>query len=170
MNHSDIRKSMADYLEGDLPLHRRALFDAHLDECAVCAREIAEMRHTIAALRGLPQPAPPPDFVDDVMRRIRQGDADPGLWQRARDIAAALFEPRVLAPISAVMLVAGLLLGTGQIREALEASSLLGGDGRLALFPASPDAHEAGLPGLGLQGGQLRTYACLLYTSPSPRD
>lgn len=158
MIHSDIRKSMADYLEGDLSLHRRALFDAHLDECAGCAREIAQMRRTIAALRGLPQPEPPPDFVDDVMRRIRQGDAEPSFWQRAREIAAALFEPRVLAPVSAAMLVVGLLLGTGQVREVLEENSLLGVDGRLALFPASPDAHEAGVPGLGLERGQPRAY------------
>ena len=46
MNHSDIQNRMADYLEGDLSLSKRALFDAHLDACTECARELSEMRGT----------------------------------------------------------------------------------------------------------------------------
>lgn len=116
MNHSDVRNHMADYLEGDLPIERRALFDAHLDECAECSEEIAEMRGTIALLRGLPDPEPPAGLADDVIRRIRMGEARGGFLDRLSEIAAALFEPKVLAPLSAAMLAAGILIGTGQLR------------------------------------------------------
>ena len=33
MNHSDIQARMADYLDGELNLDKRALFDGHLDHC-----------------------------------------------------------------------------------------------------------------------------------------
>jgi len=120
VNHSEVRKAMPDYLEGDLPLGRRALLDAHLDECADCAREIAAMRRTIAALRSLPDPEVPANLVDDVMRRIRAGESRGGAWARVREWIEAALEPRVLAPVSAAALVAGLLLGTGQLRELIE--------------------------------------------------
>jgi hypothetical protein len=106
---------MADYLEGDLALERRALFDAHLDECPECSDEIDAMRSTIALLRQLPEPEAPPQLVDDVMRRIRAGDARAGWLDGLRDIGASLLDPRVLAPVSAAMLALGIVLGTGQL-------------------------------------------------------
>ena len=59
MNHSDIQGRMADYLEGELSLGNRALFDAHLDGCGDCSRDLSAMRETIGLLRSLPAPEPP---------------------------------------------------------------------------------------------------------------
>jgi anti-sigma factor RsiW len=53
VKHSDVQDHMADYLEGDLPLERRALFDAHLDDCEACLSEIREVQRTIT----LPSPS-----------------------------------------------------------------------------------------------------------------
>ena len=47
MNHADVKRHLAEYLEGDLALDKRARFDSHLDECRDCAREVDEMRQTI---------------------------------------------------------------------------------------------------------------------------
>lgn len=154
MNHSDVRKSMADYLEGDLTLNRRALYDAHLDECAECAREIAEMRATIAALRRMPDVEPPPLFVEDVMRRVRLGEADASWLDRVREWTAAAFAPRILAPVSAAMLVGGLVLGTGQVREAIEAQSDLVARHVPVLLGTEPQAGEPSweVPGAPMAG------------------
>ena len=65
---------MADYLEGDLHLTKRALFDAHLAACDSCTREFDELRRTVALLRDLPMPEPPPFLAGKVMARIRQGE------------------------------------------------------------------------------------------------
>jgi hypothetical protein len=116
VNHSDVRNHMADYLEGDLALERRALFDAHLDECPECSDEIGAMRSTIALLRELPDPEAPAQLANDVMRRIRNGEARAGWLDRLRDVSASLLDPRVLAPTSAAMLALGIVLGTGQFR------------------------------------------------------
>jgi anti-sigma factor RsiW len=106
---------MADYLEGHLALADRALFDAHLDACSDCAREIAEMRATIAAMRSLPEPEVPGDFTAIVMRRVRAGDADPGWLGRLALIFEALGSPRVLVPVSSAVLSVGLVLWGQQL-------------------------------------------------------
>lgn len=121
MTHSEVRNQMPDYLEGDLPLDRRALFDAHLDECSECAREIAEMRWTIGALRTLPEPEAPGQMVDDVMRRIRLGEGQTTLLDRLSALGSALLSPRILAPISVAAIAAGVLLGTEPLRDMIDA-------------------------------------------------
>lgn len=101
---------MADYLEGHLALNDRAVFDAHLDACAECSREIAEMRGTIALLRELPEPQVPGDFAANVMRRIRAGDAERTLLDRIGSFFESITSPGVLAPVSAALLSAGFVL------------------------------------------------------------
>ncbi|MBY0399783.1 zf-HC2 domain-containing protein, partial [Myxococcota bacterium] len=68
MNHAVLTEYLADYLEGDLALDKRALVDAHLDTCASCAQEVREMQQTIRLLRALPQPEVPPMIAANVMR------------------------------------------------------------------------------------------------------
>jgi hypothetical protein len=124
VNHADVRNYMADYLEGDLVLSRRALLDAHLDDCPECSQEIDEMRGTIALLRGLPDPDVPPDLANQVMRRIRSGEGQLTLLDRVRAGIDLLLSPRVLAPISAAAIATGLLMATGQIPTLTGAGSI----------------------------------------------
>ena len=67
MNHSDIQSRMANYLEGELALGDRALFDGHLDSCESCSGELSEMRATINLLRRLPTPEPPATGLNTVV-------------------------------------------------------------------------------------------------------
>lgn len=113
MNHSEVLSRMADYLEGDLALGKRALFDAHIDRCESCRREFVELRETITLLHALPDPEPPPFLVENVMRRVRDGEAQAGFLDRVRDTLNALATPRVAVPATA--LVVGLLLATGEL-------------------------------------------------------
>jgi anti-sigma factor RsiW len=104
---------MPDYLEGDLDLTKRALLDAHLDACGDCSREFAEMRRTIALLRGLPSPEPPALLVENVMRRIRAGEGELHFGARLREWIASLATPRIALPATALAL--GLLMATGNL-------------------------------------------------------
>ena len=127
MKHSDIRNLMADYLEGDLDLDKRALFDAHIDECAECASEINEMRATISLLHMLPQPRVPAGMSQEVMRRIESGETQSIWTEKLKAVFGPLLEPRVLAPISAAVLVLGLVLGTDNFRsQSAETQSYVG--------------------------------------------
>jgi len=101
---------MADYLEGHLALTDRALLDAHLDACSECSAEIGEMRSTIALLRELPEPEVPGDFAQNVMRRIRAGEAKPSFFGRIGDFFESITPARVVVPASAALLSAGFVL------------------------------------------------------------
>ncbi|MBW2272779.1 MAG: zf-HC2 domain-containing protein [Deltaproteobacteria bacterium] len=116
MNHSDIQALMADYLEGDLSLARRALFDAHLDGCEACGGELAEMRRTIGLLRALPSPEPPPDLVDKVMRRIREGEGQASWLDRVGSWLSELAAPRVAIPATALAAALVIALVTGDLQ------------------------------------------------------
>lgn len=56
MNCYEAIDLMGDELEGQLPAERRAGFDEHLGECAVCATYFDQLRTTVRALEHLPRP------------------------------------------------------------------------------------------------------------------
>lgn len=96
---------LGDHLEGNLALQVRTEIDEHLHRCAECKRELHELRSTVALLRSLPTPEPPPNLVADVMERIDSGETRiarlPAGFRR-------VFDPRVAAPLAAG--IAGLVL------------------------------------------------------------
>ncbi len=146
MKHSDIQSRMASYLDGELSLDARALFDAHLDQCDGCSRELAEMRETIRLLRGLPSPEPPQDFVAAVMQRIEAGEAQPSWFGRVLDSLGQVLVPRFVIPATAVA--AGLTL------------TVMSGDldlRRLDLRGRAHQAEFAGIPAEGPRSQALQT-------------
>ena len=106
MNHADVKKYLADYLEGDLALEERALVDAHLDHCDACSREVEEMLQTIRLLRTLPEPELPPMIAANVMRRIRAGESEPRFMQRVSRAVQSILEPTFVLPASAIAVAA----------------------------------------------------------------
>ena len=102
MNHADVKRQLADYLEGELDLSDRAGVDAHLDACPDCAEEVREMRQTIQLLRSMPDPEQPPMVAANVMRRIRAGETQPSFWQRVLRGVTSVLEPSVVLPVSAM--------------------------------------------------------------------
>ena len=111
MKHADVKKHLADYLEGDLALDHRALVDAHLDKCESCSTEVKEMLQTIRLLRTLPEPELPPMIAANVMRRIRAGESRPGLLQRMSRAVYSILEPSFVLPASAIAVVVSPRLG-----------------------------------------------------------
>ncbi len=114
MNHWTVRKRLSEYLNGDLTLSDRALFDAHLDRCQRCSAELEELRRTIALLRALPEPEPPANLTQLVMQRLRAGEGRPPRLAWLAGAAEAVIRPSVVGPIAA--LAAGawvVLLGPG---------------------------------------------------------
>lgn len=115
MNHSDIQSRMQAYLDGELSLDKRALFDAHLDTCDGCSAELTEMRETIRLLRNLPTPEPPSDFVANVMQRIEEGEGQPGWLAALVDRLHPLFVPRFAIPATAAAAALGLTVLSGNL-------------------------------------------------------
>jgi len=113
MNHAKVQSRMADYLDGDLALDERALVDAHLDNCAGCARDLSELQGTVALLRSLPAPVTPSDLADNVIARLR-ADGGKATRRDLREVLADWFSaPRLVVPATALAAAAGVFLLSG---------------------------------------------------------
>jgi len=141
---------MADYLEGHLSLEKRALFDAHLDDCGTCMSEIRDVQRTVNLLRSLPEPEVPAGFTDSVMRRVREADDRPHWLRSVSEAFSMLLRPRILVPVSVSMIALGILAGTGQVEDALLLETPA--RGQLAGPAQSADASAlAGVPGTAMR-------------------
>ena len=146
MNHSEVKNHLADYLEGDIDLGDRALVDAHLDDCADCAQEVSEMQQTIGLLRRLPEPEQPPMVAANVMRRIRAGETQPGIFERIGRVLGGIFEPTFVLPASAVAAAAFVVVVVqepGGLSGLLENASGQGGGAIATDRAANPSATAA---------------------------
>jgi anti-sigma factor RsiW len=108
MTHGEVRVQLGDYVEGDLPLARRALVDAHLDACDECAAILGQLRRTVDALHSLGAPEPPPGIAAAVLARIAAGEGQPGAL--ARLAARIPWNVRTRLSTPAVVLVAAAVL------------------------------------------------------------
>ena len=119
--HRRLRELLGSYALGSLPERAAAGLRAHLDGCAACRAELADIAPLNEALRGVDpdalsdSPAPPPDLGDRIRAaiaaerataRARQRRFEPpgrALWQDRRVVAAAA---------AVALLLAGTGLGT----------------------------------------------------------
>jgi hypothetical protein len=104
---------------------QRRVFEAHLDECALCRAEVAELQATAALLGQTAETVPPPDMRDRVLAAIdtiRQDTSVVALDRRRWPWARRLCQPHrgaaitgrrpLLAVVAAVVAFAALALGT----------------------------------------------------------
>jgi len=108
MTHGEVRAELGDYLDGDLPVARRALVDAHLDACTNCALHLRELRAALDALHSLGDPEPPPGLVEAVLARIEAGEGRPGVL--ARLLGGMPWDRRSRLATPALVLVSAALL------------------------------------------------------------
>lgn len=72
-DHRLTRTRVSAYLDGELEAEEQARVEAHTHVCPPCARFVAELRRTVAALGALRVPARPLAGVGDrVIARLRE--------------------------------------------------------------------------------------------------
>lgn len=174
MNHADVKSCLADYLEGDLSLDRRARVDAHLDACADCAGEVDQMRRMIRLLRLLPEPETPPMIAANVMRRIRAGESRPGLVTRFMHAVGGILEPGFVLPAAAIAS-AALVLVVWQDPASVRASFRPGALGSqlgagLETTGVAPAEMDASSGGSGPRGTGLESARGRVFGAPAARD
>ena len=99
MTCPEARELLSALLDDALSTAERQAIDAHLATCAECARELAELRETVALLERLPPVHAPAGFVDRVVETAYRPS-----WPRR--VADALFRPlRVKLPLEAAAVV-----------------------------------------------------------------
>ena len=72
MDCIEVVEVVSDYLERALTEDEARRLEAHLAECADCETYVAQMRTTIAALRGLAEPAGEPAGLDELLAAFRR--------------------------------------------------------------------------------------------------
>jgi anti-sigma factor RsiW len=77
--HETMEPQLSAYLDGELDPARRRLVAAHLATCAICARELAQMRAGDDALAGLLPTPVAPDLRPRLRRRLRRQGAPAAL-------------------------------------------------------------------------------------------
>src|SRR2546425_4517135 len=80
--HQVIVESLEEYLIGALPTAAQRDFDAHLESCAECRREVAgmtEVSSLFECLRPVEPVEPPPGFYARVMQQVGRNQA-PSFW------------------------------------------------------------------------------------------
>jgi anti-sigma factor RsiW len=142
--HAVIFNDFEEYLSGQLPPWALDRFQAHLETCGECRREVDEIRESAGLLRSLkPTLAvdPPPSFVARVMQAIAE-QAAPSFWSLLGDFA---FGRRVV--FAALLMLA--VLGT----------VLVSREGAYAPNPTTPEAVMADAGGFTNADQMLVTLA-----------
>ncbi len=70
MECQTVREHLSAYLDHDLPLAMRALFDRHLAHCPPCRRTLAQLQTMTAWVRDFPPLEPSPLFLQQVTTRV----------------------------------------------------------------------------------------------------
>jgi anti-sigma factor RsiW len=84
------------FLEDELNQKERRSFESHLLSCRRCSLAIRELRATIEMVQDLPDVETSPHFEEDVLARIRSGEA---MRPSVTDWLRGLLEPARLRPV-----------------------------------------------------------------------
>ena len=84
--HAWHRRRLSEYLDGAIAERAKGRVERHLEHCAECRNELAELRGTVLLLRSLAAEEEPPAYLATrVIARIEAGDAAHGGLERARE-------------------------------------------------------------------------------------
>ncbi len=107
MECSNIKNRLSAYLEGEVSADEKTLIEEHLNSCAGCSADLADLKKTIEYVKEIEEVEPPVWMAQKIMARIRdEGQRKKGIFQR-------LFYPlHVKLPLEAVaaLLVIGVAL------------------------------------------------------------
>jgi anti-sigma factor RsiW len=83
MEHADIRRKLAAYLDNAVSDEEKEEIKRHLGRCGGCRGEIADLELTVRFLKSLPEVEPPPWLAEKIMANVRdEASQKRNLWRR----------------------------------------------------------------------------------------
>jgi anti-sigma factor RsiW len=148
---------LADYVDGTLPEHERAVVDAHLEGCAQCREETELARGAVTALASLPQEPVPLGVTGPVLAEAgrRFEHRRTASWRRLQWVAGA-------AAAAALVAVFALNGGIGGRESSRDAATSVGGESAEAAGEAPATA--------GAFAGALQDQANVNYDADGVRS
>jgi len=152
MTEPDVHTLTGPYVLDALPEDERALFEAHLAECAFCTTEVAELREAAIKLATQVSTPPPPALKTNVLAAIDHVRQVPPLVPGQSDVPARRkFSRRsVLALAAAALAVAS--AGGIAIDQYRDRNAAIEANRQVAAVLSQPDARAVRGPVSG--GGQ----------------
>jgi len=89
-----IESQLSDYIEGLLQPQDRAVFEAHLADCAECAPLIASVRSVMTQLHSMEQLEEPPRLVHSILDKTLGPRETVSGWQGFRNFIRGLATPK----------------------------------------------------------------------------
>jgi anti-sigma factor RsiW len=114
MNCRSAEELFSSFVEDELSQRERRTLENHLADCPRCSRAVEELRTTVDLLTALPSYETGPAFEEEVMDRIRSGEAlRPGIveWISER-LSAGWLRPVFLSGAAACALYIAFLVGS----------------------------------------------------------
>jgi anti-sigma-K factor RskA len=164
--HAQWADAVGAYVLGALPPDEADGFNAHMDECALCRRDVEELRIAAEALpASVPQVSPPPALKDRIMAvveseaellaaagtRADQPDVPRTRERRRRPLGGWLLRPGVALACAALLLAAGgvagvLLAGGDDTRTVVAGTQAPDADVRLEIREDTATLMARNLP------------------------
>jgi anti-sigma factor RsiW len=102
-----IQRWLPEYPDGDLPAFWKRRLQNHLEHCAACRKELADLREIMAAIQAAPVPEPGPEFWTQFSRELHLKLAQANQQRESLGAAPDVWRSRlpylVGAPILAVL-------------------------------------------------------------------
>ena len=112
------------YLDGELSEDESADFEAHLDEDSEVAEHFNQMKRLLGALGSLPDVEAPPDFYEQVRKKLRRAKKDDeSFWGSSIMLPFQVLSIVVILAAAAIFLMTELDRDTQIDRKALEKAS-----------------------------------------------
>lgn len=137
MNCRSAEELFSSFVEDELSQRERRTLENHLADCPRCSRAVEEIRATVDLLTALPSYETGPAFEEEVMDRIRSGEAlRPGIveWITER-VSGAWLRPVFLSGAAACALYIAFLVG----------GAYMSSPSPVATSPTAPSTKIAGV-------------------------
>ncbi len=155
-DHEDIRKLLSAYCSRDLDPAGTARVEQHLETCAACRSELADLKTALQLIRTSPEVEPPPWLTARVMARVKEQQARKQSW-----LQRLFFPLHIKLPLEAMALL--LVCVTGYyVSRSVQTELKQPAERQLQDIPAQP------LPIQEQYGSGRREPASALRPQPNP--
>jgi anti-sigma factor RsiW len=166
MNCRSAEDLFSSFLEEELSQKERRVLESHLTECRRCTDAVEELRATVELVSSLPTYETSPHFEDEILDRIRSGEAlRPTLVEWLSEwLAPARLKPVFLAGATASAVWIALLLVHPTLQPA---STIANRDSAPAATTASPNTGVSNPSPAPVLPAGSETIASAPQTAPS---
>lgn len=110
MTCKQIKPQLSAYIDGVLPAVKKEQVEAHLADCPICRKELADLKETVALLRAAPKTDAPDKFLQQVNAQIDIQQGAFSIWARVRQFLFVPFKIRIPIQLAAATAMAVLVI------------------------------------------------------------